>query len=480
MKKLALLIPAVLLISACGPVEQQQAPQPGPIDYLTQEISWETCGDYECATISAPLDWDFPEFESITLSLLRLNNPTTDEVVFLNPGGPGVSANQWMRDRGADIATNKIVDSFDLVTFDPRGVGESTSINCPDNNLKDELLYGQASSKEETKTLIDSYVENCQQNSGAIIEYVGTRNTARDLELIRGLMDIPRVNFIGYSYGTELAATYLALFPDRVGRFVLDGAVDPTIGARQSTINQLIGFDNAFENYLVDCVEQDCPLGTDLDSARQTVESIFDSVSNQSLTVGQRELTTSGLVTGIIAALYQQSAWPILSDAFADLLEGDGGRMLFLADFYNERENDGSYRGNLIDANIAINCADDRLSSDPQEVEELNEELLGLSEIFGESWQDGHLMCAEWPGEPPSEKLNFTVATDATPLVIGTTGDPATPYSQAESLSQILDGAVLLTFEGEGHTIFGQGLSCIDRQVEDYLIDGFVPQKLVC
>ena len=480
MKKLALLVPVVLLISACGPVEQQQAPQPGPIDYLMQEINWETCGDYECATISAPLDWEFPEFESISLSLLRLNNPGTDEVVFLNPGGPGVSANQWMRDRGADIATNRIVDSFDLVTFDPRGVGESTAIDCPDDQLKDELLYGQAFSNEESKTLIDSYVENCQQNSGAIIEYVGTRNTARDLELIRGLMDVPRVNFIGYSYGTELAATYLALFPDRVGRFVLDGAVDPTIGARQSTINQLIGFDNAFENYLVDCVNQDCPLGADLASAEQTVKSIFESVSNQSLPVGQRELATSGLVTGIIAALYQQSAWPILSDAFADLLDGDGARMLFLADFYNERENDGSYRGNLIDANIAINCADDRLSSNPEEVDKLNEELLGLSEIFGESWQDGHLMCAEWPGEPPSEKLNFTVATDATPLVIGTTGDPATPYSQAESLSQILDGSVLLTFEGEGHTIFGQGVGCIDRQVEDYLIEGSVPQKLVC
>ena len=479
MKKLWLLAP--LILTACGPVEiESSPPQPTVVDYLAQQIEWEECGDYECANILAPLDWEFPEFESITLSLLRLNNPNSERVVFLNPGGPGVSANQWMRDSGANIATETVVANFDLVTFDPRGVGESTAVSCPDDSLKDELLYGQPESTDQSKKLIAAYAENCQQNSGAILEYVGTRNTARDLELIRSLMNLEKVNFIGYSYGTELAATYLALFPERVGRFVLDGAVDPTIDARQATINQLAGFDRAFDNYLQDCLETDCPLGSDMDSAKETVGSLFDSVVENPVAVEDRLLTSSALVTGIIAALYQQSAWVILTDAFADLLEGDGNRMLFLADFYNERESDGSYRGNLIDANIAINCADDRLSTNPDEVSELNEELLNMSEVFGESWQDGHLMCAEWPGTTPAEDLDFRVETDARPLVIGTTGDPATPYSQAQDLSEILDGGVLLTYEGEGHTIFGQGVECIDQQVNSYLLDGLVPQKLIC
>lgn len=478
MKKLWLLLP--LLLTACGPVAvETEPPQPTQVDYFSQEIEWEKCGDYECAEIFAPLDWQFPEFESIQLSLLRLNNPETDQVVFLNPGGPGVSANQWMRDSGANIATDTIIENFDLVTFDPRGVGESTAVSCPDDELKDQLLYGQSESIDQSKKIISSYIENCQQNSGAVLEYVGTRNAARDLDLIRMLMDIEKMNFIGYSYGTELAATYLALFPERVGRFVLDGAVDPTIDARQATINQLIGFDKAFENYLRDCIESGCPLGDDLAQAKQSVGSLFDSITENPIEVNDRELTSSALVTGIIAALYQQAAWSILTDAFDDLLQGDGNRMLFLADFYNEREN-GSYRGNLIDANIAINCADDRLSSNQEDVDELNAELISLSEVFGESWQDGHLMCEQWPAAPPTEDLDFRVSTDATPLVIGTTGDPATPYSQAESLSELLDGAVLMTYEGEGHTIFGQGVECIDQQVNEYLLEGIVPQKLVC
>ena len=479
MKKLWLLAP--LFLTACGPMEiEATPPQPTQVDYMNQQIEWEKCGDYECANILAPLDWEFPEFESITLSLLRLNNPNSERVVFLNPGGPGVSANQWMRDSGSNIATETVVQNFDLVTFDPRGVGESTAVNCPDVSLKDELLYGQPESTEQSKKLIAAYAENCQQNSGAILEYVGTRNSARDLDLIRSLMDLEKVNFIGYSYGTELAATYLALFPERVGRFVLDGAVDPTIDARQATINQLAGFDRAFGNYLLDCVERDCPLGTDLKSAKETVHSLFDSVVANPIAVENRVLTSSALVTGIIAALYQQSAWEILSDAFDDVLEGDGSRMLALADFYNERESDGSYPGNLIDANIAINCADDRLSSDPEDVSKLNEELIGISDVFGESWQDGHLMCAEWPGAPPVDDLDFQRLTYTKPIIIGTTGDPATPYGQAEDLSEILDGGVLLTYEGEGHTIFGQGVECIDEQVNSYLLDGFVPQKLIC
>ena len=478
MKKLWLALP--LLLTACSPVPVEQAPEVESIDYYEQSIEWEDCGDYQCAEISAPLDWQFPEFESINLSLLKLENPNTDEVLFLNPGGPGVSANQWMRDRGANIATPEIIENFDLVTFDPRGVGESTAVNCEDDDLKDRLLYGQPESVAQSEALIDDYIQDCIDNSGAILEYVGTRNAARDLDLIRSIMELPEINFLGYSYGTELASTYLALFPNRVGRFVLDGAVDPSISPRQATINQLIGFDEAFENYLENCVSGTCPLGDDVEQAKQTVAELFESIAEQPISVGSRELTGAGLVTGIISALYQQAAWPILSQAFENVLNDDGERMLFLADFYNERESDGSYRGNLIDANIAINCADGRLSSDPEDVQNLNQELAELSDVFGESWQDGHLMCADWPGAPPEQNLAFQQVTDAKPLVVGTTGDPATPYSQAVSLSQLLEGSVLLTYEGEGHTIYGQGVECIDGQVNEYLLTGTIPQKLVC
>lgn len=485
MNKLITLLISVLVLSGCVSQSQVQAPAPGisEDDFYAQQLNWRDCSDgYECATISAPLDWSNPAFGTIELALQRDPAAIDSKSLVLNPGGPGVSANQWLRDRGATVVTPEVARQFHLVSFDPRGVGQSSAIICDDNQIKDRLLYQDASelNPTETKNLIADYTANCKQGSGALIEFVDTVSAARDLELIRVLLNEGPLNYLGYSYGSELGAVYLALFPDSVGRFVFDGAIDPTLSKRQEVVNQLEGFDGAFASFLEYCELVSCALSADTGSSAERSTALLDDLAENPIRVGSRTLTSSGLLTGIIAALYSQQSWAVLAQAFNELDSGDGELMLRLADLYNQRNPDGSYQSNLVDANIAIGCADSRLSSEAVEVASLNRELSSKSAVFGSAWGDGHLICENWPGDVRDRNLDYGVKTAGHVIVVGTTNDPATPYQQAVSLSQMLTDSSLISFEGEGHTIYGKGLACVDNKVDEFLINGDIPQTAVC
>lgn len=485
MRIIAALVATALLLAGCSAVESTPAPQPGmtEADFFAQQLSWRDCQDgFECADILAPLDWSNPGFGTIELALLRDPARIDSASLVLNPGGPGVSANNWLRSLGSAAVTPAVANEYHLVSFDPRGVGDSSAVVCADSEIKDELLYQDSSglTDAETADLISSYIADCKEGTGPLLEFVDTVSAARDLELIRALLGEEKLNFLGYSYGTELGSVYLALFPDKVGRFVFDGAIDPTLSQRDSVVNQLVGFDSAFASFLQYCEQIGCSLTTDEVSAEQKTKQLIDDLEINPIPVGSRSLTSAGLLTGIIAALYSQDSWTILAQAFDELVAGDGELMLRLADFYNQRNPDGSYASNLVDANIAISCADDRLSADPAAIESLNRELAQRSLVFGESWSDGHLICENWPGSPKPRDFSYLVDTSGEVVVIGTTNDPATPYSQAVALSELLVDATLITFRGEGHTIFGQGVSCVDNQVNEFLLQGFVPQISIC
>lgn len=485
MKFMAILAITALILSGCAEQEQVQAPIPGMSsdDFYAQELTWKDCSDgYECATIRAPLDWSNPAFGTVELALQRDPAAIDSRSLVINPGGPGVSANQWLRAQGTTAVTAAVADEFHLVSFDPRGVGQSSAIACEDDQLKDQLLYQETSNldAEETQTLIGNYINICKQGSGALIEFVDTVSTARDLELIRVLIDDGPLNYLGYSYGSELGAVYLALFPESVGRFVFDGAIDPTLSKREEVVNQLMGFDGAFASFLEYCERVSCALSAKTGSSAERTKSVIDDLALNPVRVGSRLLTSSGLLTGIIAALYSQDSWPVLAQAFNELDSGDGELILRLADLYNQRNPDGSYQSNLIDANIAIGCADSRLSSDPIEVASLNRELSSKSLVFGTSWSDGHLICENWPGDVRERNLDYGVETAGDVIVVGTTNDPATPYQQAVSLSEILENATLISFEGEGHTIYAKGIECVDKRVDGFLISGAVPQMAIC
>ena len=475
MRLRALFVASVLTLSGCSavPVDPVQSIKDGQ-DILSQQVVWTDCQDgFECAVIAAPLDWLNPGEEVISIKLIRNSDANGKPVIFINPGGPGVSGVNWMRDGYQYIGSSDLRNDFQLVAFDPRGAGASAPVSCPDQELKDTIYYEQSphpyGSEQDmaySRELLAKYAQDCLAQ-GFDPGYFNTQMAARDLELMRALIGDEELNYLGFSYGTELGSTYAALFPDRVGNMVLDGAIDPTISDAESLMGQVIGFDSAFRAYLEDCLTRlNCPFVGDVDSAVEVVANFLQERESSALpTQLDRDLSLSATLTGIIAALYSKDSWIYLTQAFVEALDGDGTTMLMLADFYNDRDIAEGYLSNQNEANLAIGCADGRIEA--EEVAELNERFVEASAVFGKYFQHPDLACENWPRAKSVVDLDFTIALANPPLVVGTTGDPATPYAQAVALSELLDGATLLTLEGEGHTAYGQNI-CIDAIVEAY------------
>ncbi len=474
MRLRALLLLPLLVLTACTAPEPVAELEPGQ-EPQEQALSWEECNEvFECAYIAAPLDWTSENNETISLSLMRYQGTGDREPILINPGGPGSSAINWMRDGYENIGSSWFRENFQVIAFDPRGVGRSTPIMCSDEDLKDELLYSNSGfeygSDEDiafSENLMLAFAQSCQE-TGPSTSYFNTQQTARDMELIRELLGIEELNYLGFSYGTELGATYAALFPDRVGKFVLDGAVDPTMDSSTKLLGQIQGFDAALRAYLTACLDTPlyCPFEGDVDSAMARIAGFLQAREVRPLeTTIDRELGVSAALSGMIVTLYSQDSWIYLSQAFDEAFNGDGTFFVYLADFYNDRDPDGGYISNINEANYAINCADDAVT---EEGPDLDEEIRSASVVFGRYFSGPDISCLGWPEGIGMEDLDFSVPLANGPIVIGTTGDPATPYHQAVSLADILDGAKLLTLEGEGHTAYGDN-TCINSLVDAYL-----------
>jgi pimeloyl-ACP methyl ester carboxylesterase len=410
--------------------------------------------------------------EFIQLKLMRKSGTERLEPILVNPGGPGSSAINWLRDGYETTGSSWFRENFQIVAFDPRGVGESTAVICEDQGIKDELLYGQPKfeigSEEDiadTKAQSARFAESCQRQ-GPSVGYFNTQQTARDMDLIRSLFGMEQLNFLGFSYGTELGATYAALFPLRVGKFVLDGAVDPTLDSSTSLLGQIKGFDKALRAYLKDCLKQsDCPFAGTVDQAMTRIAEFLQAREVRTLpTSEERELGLSATITGMIVTLYSQETWIYLTQAFQEGLAGDGSLFLILADFYNDRNPEGGYSTNINEANLAISCADNFVK--PKSQERLDE-IRGASLVFGRYYALPEMSCIGWPDGIGMIPLSFRVELMNRPVIVGTTGDPATPYEQAVSLADLLGGR-LVTLRGEGHTAYGSN-SCVTSIVDAHL-----------
>ena len=474
MRTKSLVLSAVLLLAGCAPITSDLAAIDSIEEVMTQEVIWTPCeGSFECAEISAPLDWLNPTGDFITLAMMRDTAAASKPAIFVNPGGPGVSAIKWMREGYESIGSADLRSAFQLVAFDPRGVGESSPVTCSSVEKKDLVYYGQSphpfGSEADiaySRQVLKDFALSCQE-TGFDVAYFNTQQTARDLELMRELVGGDKLDYLGYSYGTLLGSTYAALFPEKVGRLVLDGAINPQLPEAEMLLGQVVGFDAAFRSYLADCIGQtECPFRGSVESALAVVGEFLEEVENKPLeTQVDRELTINAALSGIFAALYSKDSWIYLSQAFQEALAGDGTTMLLLADFYNDRDVTDGYLSNLNEANMAISCADARISD--EDADGLNDEFLNASSVFGKYFAYPSLGCEPWPEGKSMVELDFGQKLATPPLVIGTTGDPATPYEQAVALSELLDGAVLLTFEGEGHTAYGSNI-CVDAIVEAY------------
>ncbi|MFF7451267.1 MULTISPECIES: alpha/beta fold hydrolase [unclassified Streptomyces] len=502
----ALLAVAALVVSACsagsGPAGTTAEaavlpalPQSTPAalsPYYGQKLNWRSCGvpGFECATLKAPLDYGKPDVGDVRLAVSRKKATGSGKALgslLVNPGGPGGSAVGYLQAYAGIGYPAEIRARYDMVAVDPRGVARSEPVKCL--NGRDMDAYTQTDTTPddaaETERLVGAYrkfAEGCGARSAALLRHVSTVEAARDMDILRAALGDERLNYVGASYGTFLGATYAGLFPDRVGRLVLDGAMDPSLPARRLNLDQTAGFETAFRSFARDCVQQsDCPLGKKADDVGGNLKAFFEKLDARPIPTGDadgRRLGESLATTGVIAAMYDEGAWAQLREALTSAMqERDGAGLLALSDSYYERDAGARY-SNLMFANAAVNCLDlPAAFSSPDEVREALPEFEKASPVFGAGLAWASLNCAYWPVRPTGEPHRITAEGAAPIVVVGTTRDPATPYRWARALAAQLTSSRLLTYEGDGHTAYGRGSSCIDAAINAYLLRGAAPAE---
>ncbi|MFD5627126.1 alpha/beta hydrolase [Streptomyces sp. NPDC127072] len=503
-----LLAATALLVSACSSGSSTTAstadavltPLPSSTPsalspYYGQKLTWRSCGvpGFECATMKAPLDYAKPTAGDIRLAVSRKKATGPGKrlgSLLVNPGGPGGSAIGYLQSYAGVGYPAAVRARYDMVAVDPRGVARSEPVECLTGSEMD--TYTQTDStpddEKETDRLVDAFkqfAEGCGEDAPNLLRHVSTVETARDMDMLRAVLGDKKLTYVGASYGTFLGATYAGLFPDRVGRLVLDGAMDPSLGARKLSEGQTAGFETAFQSFAKDCVRQSgCPLGgagTSADQVGKNLKAFFQRLDAAPIPAGDadgRELGEALATTGVIAAMYDEAAWPQLREALTSAMkEKDGAGLLSLSDSYYERDADGEYT-NLMYANAAVNCLDlPAAFSRPDEVEKALPSFEKVSPVFGEGLAWASLNCAYWPVKPTGEPRRVEAKGAAPILVVGTTRDPATPYPWAQALASQLSSATLLTYVGDGHTAYGRGSGCIDSTINRYLLRGTPPPK---
>ncbi|MFB8775377.1 alpha/beta hydrolase [Streptomyces broussonetiae] len=463
--------------------------------YYGQKLSWRNCGvpGFECTTLRAPLDYDDPERGDVRLAVARAKATGPGKKLgslLVNPGGPGGSAVGYLQSYAAVGYPAPVRAQYDMVAIDPRGVARSEPVVCLDGADMDTYTQTDITPDDEREAdaLVDSYkkfAEACGANAPQLLRHVSTKEAARDMDVLRAALGDERLTYVGASYGTFLGATYAGLFPDRVGRLVLDGAMDPSLPARRLNLDQTAGFETSFTAFAKDCVRQpDCPLGgpgTPPKQVGRNLKAFFDKLDARPIPTGDadgRRLGEALATTGVIAAMYDQAAWPQLREALtAAMRESDGAGLLVLSDSYYEREADGTY-SNLMSANAAVNCLDLPPAFDsPEQVREALPSFEKASPVFGEGLAWASLNCAYWPVAATGEPHRIEAKGAAPIVVVGTTRDPATPYRWSQALARQLSSARLLTFDGDGHTAYGRGSDCIDSAINTYLLRGTPPAE---
>ncbi|QGZ50861.1 alpha/beta fold hydrolase [Streptomyces sp. QHH-9511] len=456
-----------------------------PASLTSQRLDWKPCeapaggekpgSAWRCASVNVPLDYARPSGETVPIALIRKEARDKGERIgslLFNFGGPGGSGVDILPQAAQEYGT--LNRRYDLVGFDPRGVGRSAGVVCRDDREQaaaERTDLTPDTAAEEAAFFQDgaAFGAGCARRSGKLIPHTTTSNTARDLDLVRHVLGDAKLNYFGISYGTQLGAAYAHLFPRNVGRTVLDAVVDPTADTTGHARNQTIGFQRALDNYLKST-------GADPKAGTARIVRLLERLDRDPLPVGDRRLTDGLALTGIAVTLYSQSGWPMLTSALARAENGDGTELLALADSYNDRDLNGHY-GTQSHSQRAISCADSSERPTLARAKALLPEFRRLSPVFGAFlvW-DTAGWCADWPVKGERADPDASAPGAGPILVVGTTGDPATPYEGAEKMAEELGKGVgvLVTNKGEGHGAYGSG-ACVTGTVDRYLLDGEVP-----
>ena len=504
---LALSVASALALGACLPSLEQVSPddsEPWPDggegigistgggDVYEQEVVWSDCGQLECATIQVPLDWSDPEGATIGIAVNRLAAGNQDERIgslLINPGGPGGSGME-LTESFAFFGGDLLLEHYDVVGFDPRGVRLSAPINCGTDEeldayfLADVTIETEADLNREIERTT-AFAQRCRELTGPVIENIDTASAARDMDVIRAVLGDDKLHFLGFSYGTQLGANYATLYPENVGHMVLDGAVDFLLPAEDLSAGQAGGFELALERYIENCIStSNCPLPRDVDLAKREIRDIAIEARDEGFPSSAEDVNGQLMIYGIVVTLYDEGSWIYLSAALDEVItEGTADLFLQLANFYLDRNEDGEYQGNSTEAFTAISCLDEPDYPDItiDEYRQFERSIEQYSPTFG-WWFASGVGCSGWPWNADTIVDDLGPAADAGPIVvIGTSGDPATPYEWAESLSDRLPNAALVTYIGDGHTAYGRSNQCIVDAIDAYFVNDVIPDSgLTC
>jgi pimeloyl-ACP methyl ester carboxylesterase len=448
-------------------------------------VSWKPCTGldgpqgYDCSTLEVPLDYANPGGRQIGIALDR-KAATGAKIgsLIMNPGGPGASGVDSL-DYLASLLSPAVLAHFDVVSFDPRGVGRSSPVRCETGPQLDQFIHLDPAPTtqggfQQLLAGAQAFDQRCQAMSGPLLPFVGTINVARDLEEIRGAVGDAKLNYLGFSYGTFLGATYADLFPTHIRTMVLDGALNPALDPIATNIEQAAGFDKELTAFFDFCVGTAIcpwkPTGT----PRSDFDALMARIAAHPLPAGGgRTLGPGEAFFGVVQPLYDQAAWAGLATALSRADAGDGSILLAYSDEYSQRNPNGAYT-NSIESNNAISCVDQPWPHDPTALQKAAVTAKQRAPEFGVADLYGALTCTAWPAPATSQPHTITAAGSPAIVVVGSTGDPATPYVDAQALAGQLQHGVLLTRVGDGHTGY-RSSGCIRSHVDDYLVSLKVP-----
>ncbi|WP_244925161.1 alpha/beta hydrolase [Actinomyces bowdenii] len=488
-------------ITPTPPPTQQAAAVPEGLErFYNQEVDWQPCekGEgmtkadsetgYTCARITVPLDYEQPEGQTIEIAVKkRAADGESIGSLFVNPGGPGGSGLDLV-DGAENLMTSELLDSYDVVGFDPRGVGQSTAVDCLTDAELDEERSGEVGpatevTAQEAVAQGQEGAAKCEAktSTAGLLDHIDTVSAAKDLDVLRAVDKQGVLSYLGYSYGTYLGATYAELFPANVGRLVLDAALDPSLSAAEVTRGQAEGFEKALRAYVEDCqTGSSCPLKGDVDAGVKQIQDFLEVTRTSPIPTADeaRPLTRDLAASAVLGALYESAMWGTLSTGLEQAMEqNDGSTLLLITDTLSSRNPDGTYAGNGDEAITAINCLDYPVEGDEAQWDAQAAELEEAGPTFGADLAYSDAVCQGWGHESTRERAPITASGAAPILVVGTTGDPATPYPWAQALASQLDSGRLLTWEGQGHAAYGRGGKCVSSAVDSYLLAGTLPAE---
>ncbi|MEQ1785626.1 MAG: alpha/beta hydrolase, partial [Acidimicrobiales bacterium] len=447
-------------------------PTDGSPVFTPDPIEWDDCGGVECATLDVPLDYADPEGELVEIYAVR--SPATGDrkgALFVNPGGPGAGAAE-MAEVLPLILPSEITDHFDIVGVDPRGVGGSTPIDCGVDATDLYAVDSSIDSPEDEAALLEisqQYADDCGEQHGDLLPHLGTRDVARDMDAVRAAMGDDQLSFLGFSYGTAIGQVYADLFPDRVRSMVLDGVLELGPTGLELAQEQAAGFETALDRFVEFCdAAEGCAIAGESRAAVEEVLALAEEPGGIPAPDADRPAGPGEANLGISYALYSQQLWGQLDSALAAALAGDGSELVDLADGYIGIGDFEVY--------FAVNCLDFAWpTGDPDAFLSAAKATAEESPHFGEALVNDYIRCVDWP--TPPVPLEATSAPGTPPiLVISTTGDPATPYEGGVAVADTLENGILITNEGDGHTVVADGKPCIDDLVVAYLVDDVVPE----